>query len=398
MKRFKWNPVKYGILAAALLAPVANAEINFNGFASIRATAADADGPNGTPFSTLKGNGDLSFKDESLFALQASSDLGEGLSATVQLLAEGSEDFDVSAEWAYLSYELNDTHKLSMGRFVNPIFYQSQYEKVGYAHNYSRLPRAVYVGFNFSTIEGIALDSSFEVGDYNLSTKLLYGNWDGALFFNATGQDETFGLKDVISLNATLSGDWWNLFIGGFTTELEGGSLDGAIYNLFRGAAEATAAAGGATADDVEAFRQSLLWDARDGVYWFAGFNAEYNNVIVEFEYADYVVKDSWDAQNKAFYAALGYRFDNVVVTLHYEENDQDTDFTFLNGVTNPTLNAIGQAYQQSQATKFDAVGIDIRYDFHPSAAFKFGYVSGESTNPGVDDYDVISAGVDVVF
>lgn len=75
--------IKFGLLAAAAFAPAAHSEITFNGFASFRATAADNDGTASTPFSSLKGGGDISFKDESLFAIQASSDLGEGFSATV---------------------------------------------------------------------------------------------------------------------------------------------------------------------------------------------------------------------------------------------------------------------------------------------------------------------------
>jgi len=397
MNTFKWNPIKCGIFAAAALSPVANAaDINFNGFASIRATAADADGSANSPFTNLKGDGDISFKDDSLFAVQASSDLGEGLSATVQLLARGQDDFDVEAEWAYISYELNDAHKLSVGRFANPIFYQSQYENVGYAHNYATLPRAVYIGFDFSTVEGVALDSTYFIGDYTLSTKLLYGSWSGESFFTSTNQDESWGLKDIMSVNATLSGDWWNLFAGGFTTELEGGSLDGAVFGLL--GLDAAQAAGAVSAEEVEQFRQTMSWEGRDGIYWFAGFNAEYNNVIFDFEYADYVVDDSWDTPNQTFYVALGYRMDNVVVTAHYEDYEQDVDLGFLSGTTNPTLNAIGQGFHNANALDFDAWGIDVRYDFHPSAAFKFGYTSGEREQATIGDYDIISVGVDVVF
>lgn len=399
MTSFKWNPIGCGVLAAAILTPAAHAELTFNGFASIRAVSADADGVQGTPFANLKGDGDISFKDESLFAIQASADLGEGLSATVQLLAEGPEGFDVGAEWAYLSYDLNDSHKLSVGRFANPIFFQSQYENVGYAHNYATLPRAVYIGFDFNTIEGIALDSSFDVGDYVLQTKLLYGNWDGESFFRATNSELSWGVTDLMAVNATLVGDWWNLFAGGFTTEIEGGQLDTAIYGLFAPSVDALVAAGGATTADAEQFRNALAWNGLDGVYWYAGFNGEYNNVIFEFEYASYAIDDGSDAPNDVYYAALGYRFDSTVITLHYENYEQDTDYTFTNRIFNPVLNGVAEGYMDSLAIDdFDAWGIDIRYDFHPSAAFKFGYVTGERDIAGIGDYDIISAGVDVVF
>ena len=121
------NLCKFGVLPLLLFAVNTKADITFNGFASIRATAADSDGGS-SPFSTLKGDGDISFKDESLFALQARSDLGDGLSATIQLMAEGKNEFDVEAKWAYLTYQINDTHQISVGRFANPIFFQSEYE------------------------------------------------------------------------------------------------------------------------------------------------------------------------------------------------------------------------------------------------------------------------------
>ena len=120
--------LKYSALPLAIFSGHAFADINFNGFASIRATAADSDGGT-SPFETLKGDGDISFKDESLFAIQASADLGEGLTATVQLMAEGINEFDVEARWAYLTYEINDTHRVSAGRVANPIFFQSQYRQ-----------------------------------------------------------------------------------------------------------------------------------------------------------------------------------------------------------------------------------------------------------------------------
>ncbi len=390
----KW---KITALLCLLISAFASAEITLNGFASIRATVADSD--NGTsPFPTFKGNDDVSFKDESLFAVQARADLSEGLSATVQFMAEGTNDFDVEARWAYLSYELNDTHQVNAGRFANPIFFQSQYEKVGYAHNFARLPKAVYIGFDFSTIEGISLDSSFYIDDYTLETKLLYGNWNGTTFLAATSTTESFGLQDIISLNATLSGDWWKIYAGGFATKLEGGTLD-SLFLTFAQPGISAALANGASQSDVDALTNAIKSDGKDGEYWFAGFNIDYNNFIVDFEYADYVIADSADAPNDVWYAALGYRFDDFVFTVHTEDYGHETDFSTFNKVSDPILKGTGQAIQSLLGQrKFDGSGLTLRYDFHPSAALKVDYFSGEDTRPTVGDYSILSAGVDVVF
>lgn len=110
------------LAVSAVCSGAAQADIQLNGYASIRATTVDSDG-GGLGFGGLTANGEMTFKDESVFALQARSDLGDGLSATIQLMAEGSKDFEAEAKWAYLTYELNDQHSVSAGRFANPIFF-----------------------------------------------------------------------------------------------------------------------------------------------------------------------------------------------------------------------------------------------------------------------------------
>ena len=330
--------------------------------------------------------------------MQASADLGEGLSATVQLMAEGTNDFDVEAKWAYLSYDINDTHRLSAGRFANPIFFQSQYEKVGFAHNFARLPKAVYIGFDFSTIEGIAVDSTFFVGDYILETKLLYGNWDGEVFIQSIQSDVSLGLKDLVSLNATLSGDWWKIFAGGFISQLEGGSLD-TFYASLAAPGISAALATGAAQSDADALLDAVLAEGKDGIYWFTGFSIDYNNFLVDFEYADYRIDDSADAPNDVWFLALGYRFGDSVITVHKEDYNQDADYDFLSGVSNPILQGTGRAIQDALGAQvFDGIGVTWRYDFHPSAALKIDYFSGEDVRPVVGDYTIWSVGVDLVF
>jgi hypothetical protein len=383
--------LKYSALPLAIFSGHAFADINFNGFASIRATAADSDGGT-SPFETLKGDGDISFKDESLFAIQASADLGEGLTATVQLMAEGINEFDVEARWAYLTYEINDTHRVSAGRVANPIFFQSQYEKVGYAHNYARLPKSVYFGLPYSTVEGVSLDSTFFIGDYTLDTKILYGNWDE--------DGITFAFKDMVTVGATLSGDWWKVFAGYLLTEMESVGSNEIVLGAVQSSGLIDAALlSGASQTEVDAALDRMYIDGKDGVYWYTGFNIDYNNFLIDFEYADYVIEDSVDADNNVWYAAIGYRFDEFVITVHTEDHAQEPDPSLGDGITNPVLNQTISVFQNAfRGTEFDGSGINVRYDFHPSAALKIDYFSGENPNPAVGDYTIWSVGVDLVF
>ncbi len=392
------NKCQFGVMGALLLfIPSSFADITFNGFASVRASHASSDG--GTePFPEFK-EGEISFKSESLFGLQARADLGDGLSATVQLFAEGASDFEVDARWAYVSYELSDVHQLSIGRFANPVFHQSEYEKVGFAHNFSRLPKAVYTGFEFATIEGITLDSSFDLDDYMLTTKLLYGSWNGHVFISAIDQEVPLGFQDLFSFNATLAGDWWKIFAGAFLTEIDGESFDQAAIAPFAAPGISLATSLGATTSDIASFNKAIGWHKKDGIYKFIGFGIDYNDWLLDFEYTQYGVEDSTDGENDTWYLALGRRFDGVVVTIHTEEFTQSTDYGFLDNVSHPVLQATGQAIQQALvAREFDGYGLSIRYDFHSNAAFKMDYFKGEDTRASVGDYSIMSAGIDIVF
>ncbi|MEW6990084.1 hypothetical protein AADZ91_05275 [Colwelliaceae bacterium 6441] len=385
------------VAISLLYIPHSFADIAFNGFASIRASQASSD--NGlTPFPEFK-EGEIDFKGESLFGLQARADLGDGLSATIQMYAEGAQDFKLDARWAYLSYQANDTHRISAGRFANPIFHQSEYEVVGYAHNFSRLPKSVYLDFEFATIEGIALDSSFDVGDNTLTTKLLYGGWQGEVYIAALNQNIPLGFNNIISFNATYAGDWWSIFGGAFTTEIDGAQFDQQALGAFTAGGIALARQNGANDADVNTFNDAIMWDTKDGIYSFAGFNVDYNDWIVDFEYAYYGVDESSDGYNDTWFFALGKRFNDYVITIHTEEFNQEADFSVFNQVKHPILKATAQGIQTSLAAReFDGSGISLRYDFHSNAAFKFDYFKGQDSRAAVGDFTIISAGVDLVF
>ncbi|NVK23902.1 MAG: hypothetical protein HWE10_03140 [Gammaproteobacteria bacterium] len=386
-------------LLTILAATNADAELRFNGFASIHGTQVTSDGST-PPFPEYNANENFSFKEQSLFALQASADLGEGLSATVQFVSEGKNNFNTVARWAYLSYQLNDNHMITAGKLANPIFYQSEYEQVGFAHNFARLPKAVYIGLDFSTIEGIALDSTFYIDNYTLTTKVLYGSWAGTVFLSSTGQDETLGLEDVMSVRGTLSGDWWNIYAGTFISTMVGGSVD---TNAVLAAAQpgvTAALAAGATQAQVDEFNNTIKWGDKDGIYSYAGFNVDLNNFLVDFEITNYGVDDSSDAFNTGWYLSAGYRVrDDMTVTVHTEKNEQDVDLAYLDGVSNPILYGTGKAISEGLGFReFEANGVSVRYDFHPSAALKVDFLSGEDTRPTVGDYTMMTVGIDMVF
>lgn len=376
------------------------AEININGFASIRANYVDIES-GFNPLPQVSANEQLTFKDESLFALQATADLSEGLTATIQMVAEGKNDFNIEARWAYLSYELDNQHTINVGKLVNPIFNQSQYQQVGYAHNFDRLPTAVYDDFEFATIEGMSLNSNFEVGDYTLMTALTYGNWQGEI------RTDNFGMQpseftDIMSVNIALAGDWWKVFAGGFTADHNQESLD-AEYAESNGSARSAAAdAFGASEAELAIYDELFTFSGNKMQYLFTGFNVDYNNFLVDAEYVTYETKDTIDAANTSWYVALGYRFGNSTITVYHDDYSQDAVDPTSAGLTSIPLVLTAQFATEQEATRqFDGNGIVWRYDFHPRAALKVGAYSGSSipaSGLAAEDFTAYSIGVDTVF
>ena len=400
MLKLVGNKTKCALFISSILgaAFTAQADIQLNGYASIRGTNVSSDG-GGEPFPGFK-EGSFSFKPESLFALQARADMGEKLSATVQIYADGQDDFNAKARWAYISYELTDNHRISAGLFANPLFHQSEYEKVGYVHNFARLPKAVYIGFDFSTVEGIALDSTFEVAGLNASTKLLYGNWDGQTYFSVTDSFVDFALADIMSANFQLSGDWWSIFAGGLRAEADAETLDNQTIFLLAQPGINAALANGATDQEIAQFKDSIKSNGKNGTYVFAGVSIDYEDWLFDVEYVDYGILDSVNAANSAWFTALGRRFGSVTLTVHKEDYSREqNEYGFLNGVTHPALIATGRSLKDAFSQReFDGVGVDLRWDFHPSAALKLDFFQGTDTRPTIGDYTITSIGVDLTF
>ena len=59
---------------------------------------------------------DLIFDADTLIGLQVSSNVSDKVTVTTQLVGRGAEDYEVNAEWAYLSYRVNDNFQSPMGR------------------------------------------------------------------------------------------------------------------------------------------------------------------------------------------------------------------------------------------------------------------------------------------
>lgn len=402
--------MKLRLLALLVALPFsAAAEVHFNGFASIKGSmtfdkAKDLNGNNVIEVMEQANFGryddDIAFKQDSKVALQVSSDLGENLTATVQLFATGNNDWDVEARWAYLTYDISDKTSISAGRLALPLFYKSEFQDVGYAHNYGSLPISVYSPQPFDVVEGIRLTHNTSVGDWAISASLIYASWNGELTTNTLQGPLTMpnnDLTDTISVNLVLNYDWLNLFGGYITTEAD---YQGANQLLLNPTVDALTGpfvqAGQVPVAEVNDLKQRLAFSS-DAYYYFYGFEADYNDWLATAEYAEYEIENSADSVNETWYLSVGRRFNDIVVLYTREDYKNVADLSILQGL-GPVTSTVGAGFINSLAAqKFSQDKFSVRYDFHDSAAFKFELFSYDPIKSG-ETITGMTVGVDLLF
>lgn len=372
-------------LCAAFASASSLAEVRINGFASIvGGKTLDDD-------ATLYGyDDDISFKNESVFALQLSADLQDKLSATAQIVARGENDFDAEFEWAYLTYEFTDELQLSAGKMRAPFYRYSDFLDVGYAYRWIRPPQSVY-NLPFSTYEGLSLLHNTQLGDWDSAVQVIYGAYDGNIAVVSVNGDTE--LNDIAGINWTLTYDWFSAraayFVADTSIAIENDTPTGVALNDLE---DALRNAGFVDqADDIAV-------DEDDGSFFALGFSIDYNNILFDAEYTEFEVDNSALAKQTQYYTSIGYRMDEVTVHFTYENNDDEHDSNRYDALpTVPPLNqGINQVLDGSKA-KSNVYTIGTRYDFHPAAALKvdFSRFKDDITDT---ETDVVAVAVDLVF
>jgi hypothetical protein len=352
--------------------PIVNADIKFNGYASIVAgmTMDDNEIFLADPVAGGTYNDQLSLKPESIFALQTSADLGDGISVTAQMVARGANDFDVEMEWAYLSLELNESWTIQAGRKGDVLYKYSDFRDVGYAYPFGRAPSTMYTA-PFNSYDGLNFLYTGSWGWWDVSWNTYYGN--------------------VRATDPFLS--------GGIGAQVE---------------------------IEIEDFRGTVLDLAKDSHSMRAGYHTGDINVLssvfLDFGLPAPVATFSGEAVNFTYLVA-GYAFDNgslifsadmfqldddglfndtssVFVNIGYRLGDWTPNLSYSYYEEDPTDINVAMSAFEGPAVEYNITSLTLKYDFHPSATFKIDYSmlkdEGELQNTG--DADVISFGIDLVF
>lgn len=384
--------MKKTVLSLALLgcltAPAVFANVAINGFASIKGgmtTGSDE---------FLYGYDDsFDLKNESLFALQVKSDLGEKLSVTGQLLGRGNKDFDVGFEWAFITYELSDNMRVNAGRLRTPFYKYSDFKDVAYAYDWLRVPQGVY-GLGFDNIEGVSFYRTEQLGALESTLQAVAGSYDGKAI--VSGLEVDAEIKNILGLTwelakGNLSGRVAYL-TGKVTIDAESASLGqnvtiGGLFNTLNG------------------FGLNNLVSAIDiqeekGTFLGLGLTYDNSDWVAVSEITRVKVDNSFIAEQNNYYVSLGKRFNSFTPYVSYEvEDNESRDDIFLpfQTVLPPQLFVPVQGLVRSQERSTKTWNLGARYDFHPSAAFKVQYSSEKNDTTG-DRAGLIALGVDLVF
>ena len=291
-------------VCAVLASSYASAEVRINGFASIvGGKSLDSD-------STLYGyDDDISFKNESKFALQLSADLHEKLTATAQIIARGEDDFDATFEWAYVTYEYSDELQFSAGKMRVPFYKYSDFLDVGYAYRWVRPPKSVY-GIPFSTYEGLSVVYSSQLGDWDSTLQGFYGAFDGDI--DVFGTELPAELNNLGGVNWSLSYDWFSARAAYIVADTSISSEDSGLIGLVSVLSDSGLTN---TAND-------LITEEDKTSFVGVGFSIDYENFLFDAEYTQFEVEDSILPEQSQYYASVGYRIDSVIVHFTYEDND----------------------------------------------------------------------------
>lgn len=370
----------------------ADPNIRFNGFASVYAGMTTDDDE------TLYGFDDsVDFRPASVFGIQATSNLGEGLSATAQILARGIDDFDAQFEWAYLTYSLNDEMDISAGRMRLPLFKYSEYLDVGYAFTWARTPQDVY-GISFNNFEGLRFNYTTTAGAWDLAWQAVYGSSETDL--NISGQNIPSDLESILGVSLDATYDWLSLRLGYTIADT---TIDAGVESL------------APLFTNLQAF-DDLQADEDSSYFVSAGAFIDYNDWLVNAEVIQFESEDNFAPKTDAFYVMLGRRFDSITVAYTYSEADESNEYDVIDSIPGviPTPDPGREAICGSTARDFVANcviaaenensthNIAVRWDFHPSAALTVDYTNREfdlRNNAASDQSDkLLSVGIDLVF
>ncbi|WP_445777701.1 hypothetical protein [Shewanella sp.] len=334
-------------------------KVKLNGFISGAYISSDNDaGYNSADTSA-------NFSEDSKVGLQATFDISDRTQAVLQLMMRGEYDWEVEAEWAYLSHRFENGVKLRGGKLRVPLYMYSDYLDVGYAQPFARPPEEVYGAVPFSSYTGGGVSYDVDLDDSTLTMQMFGGESK----VKSTGTD----VSNLIGANVNWTDETWTLravygqakFDGSVTSEVDVELAPGVITQA-----------------------DYTVLQLVDDTGSFTGVGASYDNgeVIAITEWTRIEVDAAYPDTDSG-YLTLGYRIKEFTpyVTVAYmktQDNDERLPLSQAAAIQMIAFNAERMAY--SLGLRWDAIdNVAIKFDI--TYADDFGNTSGGFLNNSLD-------------
>lgn len=152
------------------------------------------------------------FTTHSLLGLNVGSKISDQFQVATQIIMAGNQaqatNFNMFAQWAYLTYKPMDTVAIKLGRQLWPVLISSEYQRVHYLLPQSNIPNTTYGLLPFVSFDGASANKTFDVGIGTLTAGAYMGNPklnNGGI----TGADLDF--QTLMGARVTLDGSGWRL-------------------------------------------------------------------------------------------------------------------------------------------------------------------------------------------
>ncbi|MBU3004688.1 topoisomerase IV [Paraglaciecola arctica] len=333
------------------------AEVRINGFANFVGGMTSSE-------DSLYGYDDsLSFSEESLFAIQISGDVNDKMTATGQIVAKGTNDYDPEFEWAYLTYQATDNLSISAGRLRLPLFRYSSSKDVGYSYHWVNTPQSVY-GVAFNNIEGFRFDYSNYAGDWEYAFQLTGGTINSSIdVTDLQGNPQPVELEsnNSVVFTAEATYEWFKIraVAGRGTTTFLPGSLEPSLELLPTNIAD------------------SLRMDEDTANFYGLGFEVDNFDWFVSGEITSIDIEESFSPKDTAYYLTAGVRTGKFTPSITHEVFDGEAEIRFLDQVAalpedlSAPVGAAVTTIQQLFSTKYSLSTIGVRYDMSTNVALK---------------------------
>lgn len=395
MKKISSNRKKNHLawaITLLLTAPLATAaDVNFSGFLSVGGGLVDDEDAVGYGGYN---EDDLTF-DRNLLGLQVTGQVNEKVTATAQLIARSSNDYQVDAEWAYLSWQANDFVKVRAGRLRTPFYMYSDFLDVGYSYTWITPPQEVYY-LPFNNVDGVDVYLTGTLGIFDTSLQAYFGSFTDELTFSGAIADaET---RNQMGLSGTIGKDWWTLRAAyhqaDLTVDVSGSILD-----------QTTGTTIGSFANTLRAFgfgnnADRLLVEDDDVTFTEIGLNIDTGRFVAAAEHVEFDPGDALLSKNIREYVMAGVRAGDWLFHLTASKAKDEVSHPEAGIPAGQALPVVGstdvlirtlQLVAQSQVVERDVLTFGVRWDVTTGTALKFQFDDVDSPDVTLPDASVVS-------